>query len=68
MPRKPNDLKTVPIQISTTTPVERYLKELVSTGFYGKNTAEAAERLVVASIQNLVKDGTLVRKRGDQLR
>ena len=68
MPRKPNDLKTVPIQISTTPPVERYLKELVSTGFYGKNNAEAAERLVAASIQNLVKDGTLVRQRRNQVR
>lgn len=63
MPRKPNDLKTVPIQISTTPPVERYLKELVSTGFYGKNTAEAAERLVVVGVQNLVKDGILLPQR-----
>lgn len=59
MARKPNNLKTVQITISTTQPIIKYLKKLVSTGLFGKNPAEAAERLVAASIERLIHDGTL---------
>jgi hypothetical protein len=59
MARRPNSIKTVTITISTTEPVEQYLAKLVSTGLYGKNPAEAAERLVARSIEQLVRDGTL---------
>ena len=59
MPRKPNSLRTVTITLSTTPPVEAYLQRLVRTGLYGKNTAEAAERLVARGVERLVQDGTL---------
>jgi len=69
MPRKPNSIKTAPpITISTTPPVGKYLEELVSTGLYGKNPAEAAERLVASSIQGLLKDGTLLKLQKKHLR
>jgi hypothetical protein len=35
------------------------LERLVLTGFYGKNPAEAAERLLARSIEALMKNGTL---------
>jgi len=41
MPRKPNDLKTEPLTLSTTPHVVQCLKQLVRTGFYGKNGTEA---------------------------
>ncbi len=63
MPRRPNSIKTVLITISTTEPVERHLETLVETGFYGKNPAEAAERLVARGIEQLLRDGKLEAKR-----
>jgi hypothetical protein len=61
MARKPNNIKTAPpITLSTTPPVVAYLEQLVATGLYGKNPAEAAERLVANGIRNLLKDGTLL--------
>ena len=62
MPRKPNDLKTAQITISTTPGIEEYLKVLVSTHLYGKNPADAAVRLLEKGIENLLKDGTLKRQ------
>ena len=46
MARKPNPVKSVQITVSTTPLVHGYLSALVDTGLYGKNPAEAAERLV----------------------
>jgi hypothetical protein len=59
MARKPNRLLTVTITLSTTHGVESYLKELVAGGLFGKNTAEAAERLVARGIEALLRDGRL---------
>jgi len=57
---KPNNtIGTVKITISTTRPVQTLLEKLVLTGFYGKNPAEAAERLLARGIESLAKDGTL---------
>jgi hypothetical protein len=50
MARPRNDLSTVPITISTTPHVVGYLQTLVGTGLYGKNNAEAAERLIAQTI------------------
>lgn len=61
MARRPNHIQTVTITVSTTKPVEQYLAKLVSTGLYGKNPAEAAERLVAKSVEQLIRDGTLSR-------
>jgi hypothetical protein len=46
MPRKRNRIKTRKLTISTTPQVIEYLRQLLETGLYGKNEAEAAERLL----------------------
>ena len=59
MARKPNNLPTVTITVSTTRRIQLYLEELVAGGLFGKNPAEAAERLVARGVENLLRDGTL---------
>jgi hypothetical protein len=59
MPRKKNQLQTVSITLSTTAPVVAYLETLVNSGLYGKNPAEAAERLVAQGIEELIRRGSL---------
>lgn len=61
MPRKKNQIETVSVTVSTTKPVIDYLETLVGTGLYGKNPAEAAERLISRSIEELIRSGTLKR-------
>ena len=51
MARKPNPVKSVQITVSTTPLVHGYLSALVDTGLYGKNPAEAAERLIAKGIE-----------------
>jgi hypothetical protein len=63
MARKPNSVATVTITISTTEGIEQYLEDLVSGGLFGKNPAEAAERLVARGLENLLRDGTLQRRK-----
>lgn len=63
MPRSPNRVPTVTITISTTPQVRRYLGELLSTGLYGKNVAEAAERLIAQSVERKAVEGALPRHR-----
>ena len=63
MARKPNSVTTVTITISTTEGVQHYLEDLVSGGLFGKNPAEAAERLVARGLENLLRDGTLSRRK-----
>lgn len=62
MAKKKNIISTIPITVSTTPPVEEYLERLVSTGLYGKNTAEAAERLIAKSLEGLLKEGTVLKQ------
>jgi hypothetical protein len=62
MARRPNNIKTVTVTISTTPPVEAYLLKLVSSGLYGKNPADAAERLVARGIEALIRQGHLKRR------
>ena len=57
MARAENQLKTVQITLSTTGPMVKYLSALVSTGLYGKNPAEAAERLLAQTLEKLVHEG-----------
>ena len=59
MGKSANTIGTVQITISTTQPVQDYLERLVLTGFYGKNPAEAAERVLTRTLEALIKDGTL---------
>ena len=60
MPRLPNKVKTVTLTISTTPPVYEHLTALVSTGLFGKNPAEAAERLVSRGVEQFLNQGTLI--------
>lgn len=59
MPHPPNQLKTVPLRLSTTHAVMLYLKQLVSTGLYGRHHTDAAERLIALGIERLLQQGTL---------
>lgn len=63
MARKPNSITTVTITISTTEGIQQYLEDLVAGGLFGKNPADAAERLVARGVENLLRDGTLRHKR-----
>jgi hypothetical protein len=63
MPRSPNHLPTVTITVSTTPQMRRYLVALVSTGLFGKNAAEAAERLIARSVEQLTREGVISRRR-----
>lgn len=62
MPRTPNSVKTVTITVSTTPPVYAYLESLVASGLFGKNPAEAAERLIAKGIEVYLGQGTLIQK------
>ena len=59
MPKAKNLLDTVTITISTTAPVEQRLVRLVGTGYYGKNPAEAAERLLARALERYERNGRL---------
>jgi hypothetical protein len=59
MPRTANPIDTETFKISTTPPVVEHLRRLVKTGLYGKNSSEAAERLIAQGIERLIKDGVL---------
>ncbi|MBI3876320.1 MAG: hypothetical protein HY300_10270 [Verrucomicrobia bacterium] len=61
MPRLPNKVQTVTITVSTTPHVYQHLEALVATGLYGKNPADAAERLVSTGIKQLLNEGNLIR-------
>ena len=62
MPRTPNKVKTVTITVSTTPPIFDYLEELVGSGLFGKNAAEAAERLIARGIEQHLAEGTLLQR------
>jgi hypothetical protein len=59
MAKAQNLVTTEQITISTTPQIVLYLEQLVSTGLYGKNHAEAAERLVARAVENLLQDKKL---------
>ena len=59
MAKQANTIRTVQIRISTTPRVQAYLEQLVLTGLYGKNRADAAERLLSQALSGLINDGTL---------
>ena len=59
MPKPPNTIKSKKITITTTLDVHSYLEQLVRGGLYGKNAAEAAERLISRGIEMLIRDGTI---------
>jgi hypothetical protein len=53
MARPRNTTETVTITLSTTPQVRSFLDLLVADGTYGKNVAEAAERLLAERIREL---------------
>jgi hypothetical protein len=59
--RTPNSVATVKIALSTTPAIRWYLESLVKSGLYGKNIADAAERLVARGVEALIRDGALQR-------
>jgi hypothetical protein len=61
MARPPNDLDTETITLSTTPHVNRYLRQVLKTGLYGKNPAEAAERLLTRALEDMLRDGRITR-------
>jgi hypothetical protein len=54
-----NLLGTVTLTVSTNPVVEDRLERLVSTGFYGKNSAEAAERIIAKALSVLDEQGAI---------
>ena len=56
MPRSPNQVPTVNVTLSTTPQVHEYLRKLAETGLYGKNAAEAADRLLTRAIEQLIRE------------
>ena len=64
MPRPRNDLKTEPLTLATTPLVVGYLKQLLRTGLYGKNPADAAERLLSRTLEQLLRAGRIKLPRG----
>lgn len=59
MAKPRNILQTTQFTVSTTPQVTAYLEQLVLTGFYGKNYAEAAERLIADALEEFVETGKL---------
>lgn len=44
-------------------PIRDYLFGLVATGLYGKNPADAAERLVARGIEQAISEGTIAKRK-----
>lgn len=61
MPRAKNNVETVQITISSTPQVKGYLEQLAQGGVFGKNAADAAERLITEKIRDLITSGELQR-------
>ena len=59
MAKPVNTVRTVTITLSTTEVVRDHLDRLASTGFYGKNPADAAERLLARVLEEMAKEGRL---------
>ena len=59
MAKAKNLLETTTLTISTNLLLEERLERLVFTGFFGKNTAEAAERLLAQALGALDKQGEI---------
>jgi len=57
-----NRIPSEPLQVTTTPQVRRLLERLVDTGLYGKNTAEAAERLIALGLRRELVQGVLVER------
>jgi hypothetical protein len=54
---------SVVIQITTTENLVAVLNQVVKTGFFGTSRAAAAERLLAEAIRDLLKEGTIQRRK-----
>jgi hypothetical protein len=59
MARPLNTVGTVTLTISTSQRVKSALEALTKTGFFGKNAAETAERIVSQRIWELAQDNKI---------
>jgi hypothetical protein len=60
---KPQNLiPTATITVSTTDRVQQYLADLVYSGFFGKNTADAAEKVIVLGLKHLIETQKLTER------
>ncbi len=59
MAKPKNLIESVVVQVTTTPQVRTLLERLVATGLYGKNIAEAAERLLARELERRVGSGSL---------
>lgn len=59
MARPRNELQTAHTTVATTDMQRAYLSALVKTGLYGKSVPDAAERLIAAGLERLIKEGTI---------
>lgn len=63
MARQRNDLPTQELRVSTTPQVIELLRSLVTTGLYGKNPAEATERILAEKLRELIAEGAVKPKK-----
>jgi hypothetical protein len=63
MARQRNDLPTQELRVSTTPQVVELLRSLVSTGLFGKNPAEATERILAEKLRELIAEGAVKTKK-----
>ena len=56
MARTKNQVDTVNVTLAMTPKMVEHLKRLVETGFYGKNHAEAAERLLAQLLEQKLRE------------
>jgi hypothetical protein len=54
-----NSVPSVTVTFTTTPQVKSLLAKLVEGGLYGKNAAEAAERLIARALEQMVAGGAL---------
>jgi hypothetical protein len=59
MGRQRNAVKTRTLKVSTTPQVIGYLQQLLKTGLYGKNPAEAAHILLTRTLDGMLSSGRL---------
>jgi hypothetical protein len=59
LPRTPNAVETVKLQLSTTPQVVEALEALVKTGKFGKSASEAGEELLRLKLREIELEGWL---------
>jgi len=60
-PKKQEHQATIRLVCYASAPVKQHLEALVATGLYGKNAADAAERIIARGLEQLLSDGKLKR-------